>query len=135
MPCGKTAKDIRPNRICGVGLMNVVVGAVLLGKEAALVNKIACDINKFIAVFAAHFGKQFVKCIDILVVQLFVLAAFEHIHCTDNVNLRFGAFAANIRNDFGIVVRSALNTPNGNVVQSEQNEDLFAPIFLTASQM
>ena len=50
--------------------MNVVVGAVLLGKEAALVNKIACDINKFIAVFAAHFGKQFVKCIDILVVQL-----------------------------------------------------------------
>lgn len=71
MPCGKTAKDIRPNRICGVGLMNVVVGAVLLGEEAALVDEIACNINKFIAVFAAHFGKQFVKCIDILVVQLF----------------------------------------------------------------
>ena len=57
--------------------MNVVVGAVLLGEEAALVNKIACNINKFIAVFAAHFGKQFVKCIDILVVQLFALAAFR----------------------------------------------------------
>lgn len=135
MPCGKTAKDIRPNRICGVGLMNVVVGAVLLGEEAALVNKIACDINKFIAVFAAHFGKQFVKCVNILIIQHFMLAAFEHIHCTDNVNLRFGAFAANVRNDFGIVVRGALNTPNGNVVQSEQNEDLFAPIFLTASQI
>lgn len=59
-----------------------------------------------------------------------MLAAFEHIHCTDNVNLCFGAFAANVRNDFGIVVRGALNTPNGNVVQSEQNEDLFCPHFL-----
>ena len=65
MPCGNAPKDLCPDRVGCVRLVNVMIGAVLIRNEPVLVDQMARDVYELVAVLVAHLNETLIQKIDI----------------------------------------------------------------------